>query len=134
MLMRSLEKFVGGRPSAAGKDHMIYHMIYKAVKHRYSSPIIQPEPEGSTKGYPLDSVEVLRYLKNGVRIQRSFRHSDTERLSRSDEALKLKNFKKDVTLNLSKSINQEWYEHVSPEVTRSQDDKVTRRRNKIMLG
>ncbi|GJV75172.1 hypothetical protein Tco_1506756 [Tanacetum coccineum] len=41
-MMRSLEKFIG-------------------VRHRYSNPIIQPEPEGSTQGYPLDSVEVLRY-------------------------------------------------------------------------
>ncbi|GKA87579.1 hypothetical protein Tco_0809343 [Tanacetum coccineum] len=40
-------------------------------------------------------------------FQRSFRHSDTERLSRSDEVLKLKNFKKDATLKLSKSTNQE---------------------------
>ncbi|GJT01411.1 hypothetical protein Tco_0822580 [Tanacetum coccineum] len=46
-----------------------------------------------------------------------FRYSDTERLSRSDEVLKLKNFKKDATLKLSKSTNQEWYEHVGPEVT-----------------
>ncbi|GKD13035.1 hypothetical protein Tco_1197442 [Tanacetum coccineum] len=67
-------------------------------------------------------------------FQRSFRHSDTERLSRSDEVLKVKNFKKDATLKLSKSTNQEWYEHVGPEVTRSQDDKVTRWRNEIMLG
>ncbi|GJX23542.1 retrovirus-related pol polyprotein from transposon TNT 1-94 [Tanacetum coccineum] len=29
------------------------------VRHRYSNPMIQPEPEGSTQGYPLDSVEVL---------------------------------------------------------------------------
>ncbi|GJR86609.1 hypothetical protein Tco_0210620 [Tanacetum coccineum] len=40
-------------------------------------------------------------------VQRSFRHSDTELLSRSDEVLKLKNFKKDATLKLSKSTNQE---------------------------
>ncbi|GJR61827.1 ribonuclease H-like domain-containing protein [Tanacetum coccineum] len=40
-------------------------------------------------------------------FQRSFRHSDTERLSRSDEVLKLKNFKKDATLKLFKSTNQE---------------------------
>ncbi|GKF66132.1 hypothetical protein Tco_0192649, partial [Tanacetum coccineum] len=41
-------------------------------------------------------------LKDGGEVkefQRSFRHSDTERLSRSDEVLKLKNFKKDATLN-----------------------------------
>ncbi|GKD76540.1 hypothetical protein Tco_1339161 [Tanacetum coccineum] len=44
-----------------------------------------------------------------------FRYSDIERLSRSDELLKLKNFKKDATLKLSKSTNQEWYENVGPE-------------------
>ncbi|GJR28117.1 hypothetical protein Tco_1104349 [Tanacetum coccineum] len=83
------------------------------------------------------SSRIRRILKDGGEVkefQRSFCHSDTERLSRSDEVLKLKNFKKDATLKLSKSTNQEWYEHVGPEVTRSQDDKVTRWRNKIMLG
>ncbi|GKC39133.1 hypothetical protein Tco_1051517, partial [Tanacetum coccineum] len=34
---------------------------YKAVRLRFSDPMIQPEPEGSTQGYPLDSVEVLRF-------------------------------------------------------------------------
>ncbi|GKE22524.1 hypothetical protein Tco_1434036, partial [Tanacetum coccineum] len=57
-------------------------------------------------------------------FQRSFRHSDTERLSRSDEVLKLKNFKNDATLKLFKSTNQERYEHVGLEVTSSQDGKV----------
>ncbi|GJU48710.1 hypothetical protein Tco_1218265 [Tanacetum coccineum] len=59
-------------------------------------------------------------------FQRSFCHSDTERRSRSDEVLKLKNFKKDATLKLFKSTNQERYEHVGPEVTSSQDDKVNK--------
>ncbi|GKC49625.1 RNA-directed DNA polymerase, eukaryota, partial [Tanacetum coccineum] len=48
-----------------------------------------------------------RKLKEGgevKEVQRSFRHSDTERLSRSDEVLKLKNFKKDATLKLSKLL------------------------------
>ncbi|GKC36956.1 hypothetical protein Tco_1049340, partial [Tanacetum coccineum] len=61
-----------------------------------------------------------RLFKDGGGVkefQRSFRHSDTERLSRSDEVLKLKNFKKDATLKLFKSTNQERYEHVGPEVT-----------------
>ncbi|GJU35557.1 hypothetical protein Tco_1183911 [Tanacetum coccineum] len=65
-----------------------------------------------------------RLFKDGGGVkefQRSFRHSDTERLSRSDEVLKLKNFKKDATLKLFKSTNQERYEHVGPEVTSSQD-------------
>ncbi|GKB45867.1 hypothetical protein Tco_0896620, partial [Tanacetum coccineum] len=65
-----------------------------------------------------------KILKDGGEVkefQRSFCHSDTERLSRSDEVLKLKNFKKDATLKLFKSTNQERYEHVGPEVTSSQD-------------
>ncbi|GJS82800.1 hypothetical protein Tco_0749341 [Tanacetum coccineum] len=43
-----------------------------------------------------------------------------------DEVLMLKNFKKDATLKLFKSPNQERYEHVSPEVTSPQDGKVIR--------
>ncbi|GJZ66209.1 reverse transcriptase domain-containing protein [Tanacetum coccineum] len=69
-LMRSLEKFVGGRPK----------------------------------------------LKDGGEVnefQRSFTHLDIERLSRSDKVLKLKNFKKDVTLKLFKSKNQERF--IDPE-------------------
>ncbi|GKE70596.1 hypothetical protein Tco_1528668, partial [Tanacetum coccineum] len=60
---------------------------------------------------------ILKDGGEGKEFQRSFRHSDIERLSRSDEVLKLKNFKKDATLKLFKSTNQERYEHVSPEVT-----------------
>ncbi|GJY71879.1 hypothetical protein Tco_0475582 [Tanacetum coccineum] len=42
-------------------------------------------------------------------FQSSFRHSDTERLSRSDEVLKLKNFKKDATLKLFQvNKSKEW--------------------------
>ncbi|GJV66430.1 hypothetical protein Tco_1477258 [Tanacetum coccineum] len=161
-------KFVGGRP---------YEGDFRLLQ-RYSNLIIQPEPKGSTLGYPLDSVEVLRYdtkgekfdesdthvlerldnsagnpvkeilyniliylkkyhrvdphgfvmiLKDGSEVkefQRSFRHSDTKRLSRSDEVLNLKNFKKDATLKLFKSTNQERYEHVGPEVTRSHGGKI----------
>ncbi|GJZ92543.1 retrovirus-related pol polyprotein from transposon TNT 1-94 [Tanacetum coccineum] len=40
--------------------------------------------------------------------------------------VKLKNFKKDATLKLFKSTNQEKYEHVGPEVTSSQDGKVNK--------
>ncbi|GJS03495.1 hypothetical protein Tco_0320003 [Tanacetum coccineum] len=68
-----------------------------------------------------------RILKDGGEVkefQRSFRHSDTERLSRSDEVLKLNKFRKDATLKLFKSTNQERYEHVGLEVTSSQDGKV----------
>ncbi|GJS20950.1 hypothetical protein Tco_0449582 [Tanacetum coccineum] len=68
-----------------------------------------------------------RILKDGGEVkefQRSFSHSDTERLSRSDEVLKLKNFKKDATLKLFKSTNQERYEHVGPKSQVLQDGKV----------
>ncbi|GJS55367.1 hypothetical protein Tco_0628729 [Tanacetum coccineum] len=40
-------------------------------RHRYSNPMIQPEPEGSTQGYPLDSVEVLRYDTKGEKVEKS---------------------------------------------------------------
>ncbi|GJR05653.1 hypothetical protein Tco_0528637 [Tanacetum coccineum] len=43
----------------------------------------------------------------------------------NDKAILLKNFKKDATLKLSKSTNQERYEHVGPEVASSQDGKVS---------
>ncbi|GJR06660.1 hypothetical protein Tco_0529644 [Tanacetum coccineum] len=58
-----------------------------------------------------------KILKDGGEVkefQRSFRHFDTERLSRSDKVLKLKNFKKDATLKLSRSTNQECaQDHIS---------------------
>ncbi|GJS50390.1 hypothetical protein Tco_0600511 [Tanacetum coccineum] len=78
--------------------------------------------------------EELRKVRWWEIIRRIFRHSDTERLSRSDEVLKLKNFNKDATLKLFKSTNQEMYEHVGPEVTSSQEAKFTRWRKEIMLG
>ncbi|GJV09409.1 hypothetical protein Tco_1347065 [Tanacetum coccineum] len=39
-----------------------FRTCYKVVGHRYSNPMIHPELEGSTEGYPLDSVEVLRSI------------------------------------------------------------------------
>ncbi|GJU62762.1 hypothetical protein Tco_1244597 [Tanacetum coccineum] len=44
-----------------------YQRCYKAVRLRFSDPMIQPEPEGSTQGYPLVSVEVLRSIKPRIR-------------------------------------------------------------------
>ncbi|GKB21914.1 hypothetical protein Tco_0855837 [Tanacetum coccineum] len=69
------------------------------------------------------SSRIRRILKDGGG---DFRYSDTVRLSRSDKVLKLKNFKKDATLKLSKSTNQERYEHVGLKVVSSQDGKVSR--------
>nr|GEW84729.1 hypothetical protein [Tanacetum cinerariifolium] len=43
-------------------DNLLKERRHKAVRHRYSNPMIQPEPEGSTQGYPLVSVEVLRKI------------------------------------------------------------------------
>ncbi|GJR38245.1 hypothetical protein Tco_1213929 [Tanacetum coccineum] len=44
---------------------------YKAVRHMYSNPIIQPELEGSTQGYLLVSVEVLRDYTHFYRLSHS---------------------------------------------------------------
>ncbi|GJX23103.1 retrovirus-related pol polyprotein from transposon TNT 1-94 [Tanacetum coccineum] len=78
-----------------------------------------------------------RIRKDGGEVkefQRSFRYSDTEHLSRSDEVLKLKNFKKDATLKLFKSTNQEKYEHVGPKSQVHKMAKLTRWLNEIMLS
>ncbi|GJV06239.1 retrovirus-related pol polyprotein from transposon TNT 1-94 [Tanacetum coccineum] len=74
------------------------------------------------------------YLKMVLKYMfQDFRYSDTARLSRSVEVLKFKNFKKDETLKLSKSSNQELYEHAGPEVTSPQDGKI-QDGEEIMLG
>ncbi|GJV51674.1 retrovirus-related pol polyprotein from transposon TNT 1-94 [Tanacetum coccineum] len=135
-------EIVRRRPTAATKDHMISSYDVLIIQFDESNANVL-ERFYTSAGNPVKEILLKlnlpdhRILKDGGEVkefQRSFRHSDTERLSRSDEVLKLKNFKKDATLKLSKSTNQEWYEHVGPEVTRSQDDKVTRWRNEIMLG
>ncbi|GJV38262.1 hypothetical protein Tco_1410739 [Tanacetum coccineum] len=46
------------------KTRRIMRVDYKAVRLRFSDPMIQPEPEGSTQGYPLVSVEVLSLDSN----------------------------------------------------------------------
>ncbi|GJW65297.1 hypothetical protein Tco_0117181 [Tanacetum coccineum] len=67
-----------------------------------------------------------RILKDGGEV---FRYSDTVRLSRSDEVLKLKNLKKDAIFKLFKITYQERYEHVGLKVTSSQDGKVYKMAN-----
>ncbi|GJW87497.1 hypothetical protein Tco_0162837 [Tanacetum coccineum] len=118
-IMRSLERFVGGRPYGAGnpvkkillklnlsdtREHAEYDESNTYVLERFNT----------TAGNPVKKILLKlnlsdhRLFKDGGGVkefQRSFRHSDTERLSRSDEVLKLKNFKKDATLKLSKSSN-----------------------------
>ncbi|GJV16986.1 hypothetical protein Tco_1362309 [Tanacetum coccineum] len=72
-IMRSLERFVGGRPYG-GDLRALYKgpydlsmLLIRRFRLRYSDPMIQHrEPDGITQGYPLVSVEVLRYdLKGG---------------------------------------------------------------------
>nr|GEZ20455.1 hypothetical protein [Tanacetum cinerariifolium] len=53
----------GMRWNTKKTDHIFKFLKKKVVRHRYSNLVIQPEPEGSTQGYPLVSVEVLRYDK-----------------------------------------------------------------------
>ncbi|GKB29525.1 hypothetical protein Tco_0868926 [Tanacetum coccineum] len=47
--------------------------------HRYSNPMIQLEPEGSTQGYPLVSVEVLRYDTKGEKVRIIWENLPTKR-------------------------------------------------------
>ncbi|GJU39037.1 hypothetical protein Tco_1191994 [Tanacetum coccineum] len=80
----------------------------------------------TTAGNPVKKILLKLNLSDhrGVskEFQRSFRHSNTERLSRSDEVLKLKNFKKDATLKLFKSTNQVSIEHVGIQQSQVQQD------------
>ncbi|GJW19375.1 retrovirus-related pol polyprotein from transposon TNT 1-94 [Tanacetum coccineum] len=130
-IMRSLEKFVGGRPYEG--DFWLLQRTIEDIMVILRSARVQNFQEFLnsklhkkilTRNTLKLNLPDHRILKDGGKVkefQRSFRHSDTERLSRSDEVLKLKNFKKDATLKLFKSTNQERYEHVGPEVTSSQD-------------
>ncbi|GJX03351.1 hypothetical protein Tco_0189267, partial [Tanacetum coccineum] len=127
-------KLVPGNGSTV--DNEFFEMINTLEHAEYDeSNTYVLERFNTTAGNPVKKILLKlnlsdhRLFKDGGGVkefQRSFRHSDTERLSRSDEVLKLKNFKKDATLKLSKSTNQERYEHVGPEVASSQDGKVSR--------
>ncbi|GJU71939.1 hypothetical protein Tco_1263344, partial [Tanacetum coccineum] len=88
-IMLSLEKFVGGRLFNTSAGNPVKEILLKL------------------------NIPDHKILKDGGEVkefQISFRHSDTERLSQSDEVLKLKKFKKDATLKLFKSTNQERFE------------------------
>ncbi|GJX86393.1 hypothetical protein Tco_0337167 [Tanacetum coccineum] len=107
-IMRCLERFIGGRLFDTLVGNPIKEILLKLNLPDHRSILTESKWR---------SIKVKEF-------QRSFRHSNTERLSRSDKVLKLKNFKKDATLKLFKLTNQERYEHVGPEVTSSQDGKV----------
>ncbi|GJZ60138.1 putative reverse transcriptase domain-containing protein [Tanacetum coccineum] len=47
---------------------LVLELLKKEKLHGYSNPMIQPEPEGSTQGYPLVSVEVLRFIEDFSKI------------------------------------------------------------------
>ncbi|GJS91228.1 hypothetical protein Tco_0773864 [Tanacetum coccineum] len=102
-IMRSLEKFVGGRPY---EEHAEFDESDTHVLERFDTSAGNPVKEILLKWNLLDH-RILKDRGEVNEFQRSFRHSDTERRSRSDEVLKLKNFKKDATLKLFKSTNQE---------------------------
>ncbi|GJZ30536.1 hypothetical protein Tco_0575583 [Tanacetum coccineum] len=90
-IMRSLEKFISGRP---------YEEHPSDIIHSKDGNLAESKSNKLMVGTPDDCIKVKEF-------QRSFHHFDTERLSRSDEVLKLKNFKKDATLKIFKSTNQE---------------------------
>ncbi|GJV05404.1 hypothetical protein Tco_1343060 [Tanacetum coccineum] len=65
---------------------------------------------GDSAGNPVKGILLKLNLPDHSQrnMKESFPSLDIERLYRSDEVLKLRNFKKDATLKLSKSTNQEW--------------------------
>ncbi|GKA80686.1 hypothetical protein Tco_0787378 [Tanacetum coccineum] len=115
------------------------HKLAMAVRLRFSDPMIQPEPEGSTQGYPLVSVEVLRFnTTDGNPVKKILLKLNLSDLGQSHgfegyvkcvKVLKLKNFKKDATLKLFKN-------GMSMSVQKSQVHKVAKLQVgvEIMLG
>ncbi|GJW11764.1 hypothetical protein Tco_1577591 [Tanacetum coccineum] len=77
-------------------DNLLKERRYKVVRHRYSNPMIQPEPEGSTQGYPLVSVEVLRYDKR--------RKSEKKGIMPTEMELTLEQTQQGVSYEVSVSI------------------------------
>ncbi|GJZ95824.1 retrovirus-related pol polyprotein from transposon TNT 1-94 [Tanacetum coccineum] len=123
-------------------DHVLNLWRFKWLRHRYD------KTEKSEKGKKPTEMELtLEQTQQGVSYEvsvdphgfegylkmdvRNFRYSDTERLSRSDEVLKLKNFKKDATLKLSKSTNQECILHISLEVDTQLNQEIFQRDNSV---
>ncbi|GJY36830.1 hypothetical protein Tco_0422208 [Tanacetum coccineum] len=98
-IMRSLEKFVGGRPyegdlHAFSIGPFSLRSFSLIVKKGGSPPLASVDPYGF-EGYLKMEVKKLPSL------------CDIRSCSRSDGSVKLKNFKKDATLKLFKSTNQE---------------------------
>ncbi|GJT95057.1 retrovirus-related pol polyprotein from transposon TNT 1-94 [Tanacetum coccineum] len=125
-------EIVRRRPTAATKNHMILSYDVLIIQFDESDTHVLERLDTSA-GNPVKEILLKlnlpdhRILKDGGEVkefQRSFRHSDTERLSRSDEVLKLKNFKKDATLKLFKSTNQERYEHGKDKVVKEEEAEV----------
>ncbi|GJV16450.1 hypothetical protein Tco_1361773 [Tanacetum coccineum] len=181
-IMKSLEKFIGGRPYEDKMDsmHSLLSMYYDYDAHvkgedcdeipkrptmylnlwSYKAVSLSHGPSDAKHNPPLplkvSQQTLVSFLMEITRIsidfltlstpddcikvkefQRSFRHSDTERLSRSDEVLKLKNFKKDATLKLFKSTNQERCSrsHSIQDKEQAQDLKsmITTSNHKLMI-
>ncbi|GJV49093.1 hypothetical protein Tco_1439305 [Tanacetum coccineum] len=76
--------------------------------------------------------------RHGVKeFQRSFCHSNTKRLSQSDEVLKLKSFKKDAALKFFKYTNQERcsrsHSRQAKEQAQDQNSMMTTSIHKLMI-
>ncbi|GJV64568.1 hypothetical protein Tco_1475396 [Tanacetum coccineum] len=107
-IMRSLERFVGGRPYG----ERFNTQLENPVQEELLKLNLSDRPQRSILTDP-------KVIQNGGG---DLSYSDTTHLSRSVEVLKLKNFKKDATLKAF----QEGYEHVGPEVASPQDGRVSR--------
>ncbi|GJU97049.1 hypothetical protein Tco_1326320 [Tanacetum coccineum] len=104
-IMRSLERFVGGRPHGPSDAKHNPPLPLKNIRVISFTMKMEILLEPTSNKLMVDPHGFEGYIKMAV---------------------KLKNFKKDATLKLFKSTNQERYEHVGPEVTSSQGGKVNK--------
>ncbi|GJZ62406.1 hypothetical protein Tco_0618543 [Tanacetum coccineum] len=111
-IMRSLEKFVGGRP----------------YEERFYTLAGNPVNDILLKLNLPDHRSILTDLKEQIKMEieymfQDFRYFDTVRPSRSDKVLKLKNFKKDASLQLSSYHIKKGMSMSVPKSQVSQDGK-----------
>ncbi|GKB85195.1 hypothetical protein Tco_0957467, partial [Tanacetum coccineum] len=129
-IMRSLERFVGGRPYGGimpTEMELTLEQTQQGVSYEVSydeSNTYVLERFNTTAGNPVKKILLKLNLSDHsyIKMGGDFRYSDTTHLSRSVEVLKLKKFQERCNIKAF----QEWYEHVGPEVASPQDGKVTR--------
>ncbi|GJV42741.1 hypothetical protein Tco_1421181 [Tanacetum coccineum] len=111
-IMRSLEKFIGGGPFYTSAGNPVKEILLKLNLPDHRSILTYSKVTPTKHGQKTKPYSSPRFIANGFNA------------GYLNMEVKLKNLKKDAILKLFKITYQERYEHVSPEVSSSQDGNV----------